>query len=264
MRYQLTLPAAGRVAVTAAGALAAAMLSLAPAHAASIVKFADFAQDPTAGSINVRWKNAGTGGSLFTIATPLSTSLGAAKVLFNFDLPFLSGLSNLNANYTLNVTVPSGNPAVNIGNSFDQPGLTGSFKFIYSGPAQTIGIYNLTPGENLLSATFFNDGDMTGKKKGTAGSIFDSTESGGVIIYTSDILSFATSQERDMSFSLNAVKPGFGFTAGKALNSFTAAETGEFGVAVPEPATWAMTILGFGFLGATLRRRRNATAAAAA
>ncbi len=33
---------------------------------------------------------------------------------------------------------------------------------------------------------------------------------------------------------------------------------------VPEPATWATTILGFGLLGSTLRRRRSVSAAAAA
>jgi len=32
------------------------------------------------------------------------------------------------------------------------------------------------------------------------------------------------------------------------------------GIAVPEPSTWAMMLLGFGALGATLRQRRNAAA----
>jgi hypothetical protein len=34
------------------------------------------------------------------------------------------------------------------------------------------------------------------------------------------------------------------------------------GIAVPEPSTWAMMLLGFGALGAALRQRRNAAAAA--
>ena len=33
-----------------------------------------------------------------------------------------------------------------------------------------------------------------------------------------------------------------------------------FGVAVPEPATWALMIMGFGLAGAGLRRRRTAIA----
>jgi hypothetical protein len=39
--------------------------------------------------------------------------------------------------------------------------------------------------------------------------------------------------------------------------------TGGFTVAVPEPATWAMMIFGFGMLGFTLRRRRAQAAATA-
>ncbi|MBW6525273.1 PEPxxWA-CTERM sorting domain-containing protein [Sphingomonas sp. RHCKR7] len=37
-----------------------------------------------------------------------------------------------------------------------------------------------------------------------------------------------------------------------------------FGAAVPEPATWAMMVLGFGLAGAAIRRRRRADAHAAA
>jgi hypothetical protein len=36
---------------------------------------------------------------------------------------------------------------------------------------------------------------------------------------------------------------------------------GAFGVAVPEPSTWALTIMGFGAAGAVLRRRRALAAA---
>jgi hypothetical protein len=39
--------------------------------------------------------------------------------------------------------------------------------------------------------------------------------------------------------------------------------TATFAAAVPEPATWVMTIFGLGFIGATLRRRRAARLAAA-
>ncbi len=241
------------------------MLSMAPAHASDIVKFADFSADPNGNNIIVRWDNAGSGGSLFSITNPGDTVLGAAAVKFNFDLPSLSGLSNLSADYTLNVFAPGGNPAQNVGASLDQPGLQGSFSFIYTGPTTILNGHPIATGANLLSATFFNDGDITGKKNGTAGSIFASTESGSVITYTSDFINFAGSTARDLSYTLNAVKPGFGFAAGNALNSFTAAETGEFAyAAVPEPATWAMSILGFGLLGATLRRRRTRTVATSA
>jgi hypothetical protein len=35
------------------------------------------------------------------------------------------------------------------------------------------------------------------------------------------------------------------------------------GLGLPEPATWAMMLLGFGAIGASLRRRRRRIAAAA-
>ncbi len=249
-----------RLSLAMAGA-AAAMMSLAPAHAADLMKFADFSQDPNGSSINVRWVNANTGGSLFTIAAPGSLVAGAAKVKFNFDLPSLSGLSNLSADYSLNVTAAAGNPVANVGASLDQPGLKGTFSFIYTGPTTVLNGHAISNGANLLTATFFDGGDITGKKNGTAGSIFASTESGSSITYSSDFIDFTGSTVRDLSYTLNAVKPGFGFTAGKALNGFTAAETGEFAyTAVPEPATWAISILGFGLLGATVRRRRQAAA----
>ncbi len=254
-----------RLALATAGAVAATMLSLAPAHAADLMKFADFSQDPSASSINVRWVNAGSGGSLFTIANATDTLAGAAKVKFNFDLPSLSGLSNLSADYNLNVVVDPGNPAQTIGGTLDQGGLKGSFSFTYTGPTTVLNGHAITTGANLLSATFFDNGDITGKKNGTAGSIFASTESGSTITYTSDFLNFTGSTVRDLAYTLNAVKPGFGFAAGSALNSFTAAETGEFAyTAVPEPATWTISIMGFGLLGATLRRRRPQAAAATA
>ncbi len=253
-----------RFALAAASALAATMMSLAPAHAADVVKFADFAQDPQGNSINVRWTKAGTGGSLFSIANPTDTVTGAAKVLFNFDLPSLSGLSNLKADYSLNLKALSGNPVASAGASLDQPGLQGSFSFIYTGPTTVLNGHSITTGANLLTATFLDQGDITGKKGGTAGSIFASTDAGSSITYTSDFIDFTGSTSRDLSYTLNAVKPGFGFTAGQALNGFTAAETGEFGLAVPEPTTWAMSIMGFGLLGAAARRRRQVAVAATA
>jgi hypothetical protein len=48
----------------------------------------------------------------------------------------------------------------------------------------------------------------------------------------------------------------------KALIKGTFTLNGPAGGAVPEPASWAMMITGFGLAGATLRRRRTAAAAA--
>ncbi len=60
--------------------------------------------------------------------------------------------------------------------------------------------------------------------------------------------------------TVNTETAPHGFWSGR----FTiTAEGGSTDAAVPEPATWAMMIAGFGAVGATLRRRRTAAAAAA-
>ena len=60
----------------------------------------------------------------------------------------------------------------------------------------------------------------------------------------------------DYPFAWNYTPGSSGW--GQADNITLAAVAG----AVPEPATWAMMILGFGGVGATLRRRRQMFAAA--
>jgi PEP-CTERM motif len=51
------------------------------------------------------------------------------------------------------------------------------------------------------------------------------------------------------AFNLGALPPGVSWTSGSGVLF-----TGGNG-AVPEPATWAMMILGFGMVGSRLRRR---------
>ncbi len=53
-----------------------------------------------------------------------------------------------------------------------------------------------------------------------------------------------------------------GLTFASSSNSFEVDNLAIGGLAVPEPATWAMMILGFGGVGATLRQRRILRAAA--
>jgi hypothetical protein len=48
------------------------------------------------------------------------------------------------------------------------------------------------------------------------------------------------------------------FTNSPAVDAF---ETANFTVAVPEPATWAMMLFGFGGIGAVIRRRKTKTTA---
>jgi hypothetical protein len=67
---------------------------------------------------------------------------------------------------------------------------------------------------------------------------------------------------KDQFNALNHGTPVAGFpTAGFWTASFPAAGGGGGGPGVPEPASWALMILGFGGAGAALRRRRRSLAA---
>jgi hypothetical protein len=52
-----------------------------------------------------------------------------------------------------------------------------------------------------------------------------------------------------------------GVSAGPQVADFAPNDSTFLGTAVPEPATWAMMIMGFGVIGSTLRRRRSAVPA---
>jgi hypothetical protein len=84
----------------------------------------------------------------------------------------------------------------------------------------------------------------------TLGSITTATGAGSTLTYTG-------------SFDLTASEAiGFGLSnLGNVSNDSTGV---QFSVAVPEPATWAMMIGGFGLIGGSLRMRRRTTALAAA
>jgi hypothetical protein len=62
------------------------------------------------------------------------------------------------------------------------------------------------------------------------------------------------------SYSLDVVGTANPFTSGKQLTY----SGSVVGVAVPEPATWAVMFVGFGAIGASMRRSRRRTAAATA
>ncbi|THD51256.1 MAG: PEP-CTERM sorting domain-containing protein [Phenylobacterium sp.] len=70
----------------------------------------------------------------------------------------------------------------------------------------------------------------------------------------------------EFAYTLLDVTPNFGSTgSGAALLSFTGKGDGEFDInlGVPEPASWSLMILGFGGLGAVIRKRRQASLLAA-
>jgi hypothetical protein len=245
-------------------ALVAAFLSAGTSTAAmaEIVSIASFDSTPSIVSgkqttkyIDFTANGGGFGGS---IVTNLSGS-GASAVPVKFEYltdPLFTALGQLPADFTLTASTTSA-ATVASGQFFDT-GLSGSFSFLYSGPNTTINSISLTTGENLLSGTF-SGGLITGQVGGTSGGVLDATGGGGSITYSSDLEDLSGSNAKDFSIALTAATSPFTVTSGH-LGSFRSTPSGNFSVAaVPEMGTWALMIVGFGGIGASMRSsgRRN-------
>lgn len=67
-------------------------------------------------------------------------------------------------------------------------------------------------------------------------------------------------EDRSFGFVANSSSTVISFTSGTTSECCYGAAIDNVSVGVPEPATWALMILGFGSAGAMLRRRRTAVA----
>jgi len=259
-------------AAAAALALAAALAS--PAQAATEVVFASF-NTGTSNANNVDWVSTGTGGSFFTTSTASSNTLGAAAVRFSFlGTPALADFDSLNAALTLSGTVTN-TPANFDGATYTQTGINnGSFSFLYTGPTQTLDGHALVQNSTVLLSGTFSGAWVQGS--GGVGGIAVTVANGGNAHFASSIYDFtgAVPGSDEFTFHLGNVTPNFfssnptsgctsalvcTHTGTTSLNSFRAHAAGDLQdmqLAVPEPSTWALMILGFGGAGALLRRRR--------
>lgn len=215
------------------------------APAAGAATFADFSPASSSSNIDL---------------TGLALSANA-PVVFNFlESPALAAFGDLRSAWTLSATETG---AVAFGpialGTFD-----GDFSLIYSGPTQTMGGITISTGANLLSGTFLGS-VFTGY--GSSGSLVDSTLAGGLVSYTSDFLTFDPSGDQGLSLAFTSITPPVHVVNGR-LTDFTAVTSANFaadssisvvgGPGVPEPATWAIMLVGLGGLGATLRMNRRA------
>ncbi len=204
-----------------------------------------------------------------------STHISAmSNVQFSFSgvagLPF-SGPEN--ALFTLSATsgqVGNCGVACGAGDSYVQPGYSGTFSFIDAGAA---------PGANLLSGTFAVTGSpaTTGAQFassiGSSGGSFNASSTLGnlnQLVMTSAYLAFNGQTNENASWSLSSLIPNFsvgpvtGSTAYPATGAFNASGTGTFSsnpgptANVPEPSTFALLggLLAMGGL-ITLRSRNR-------
>jgi hypothetical protein len=121
----------------------------------------------------------------------------------------------------------------------------------------TISFTRVTDGANLLTLAFTG---ATLAGSGGAGALFGSQPS-GTVTYSSDFVDFTGQTAGDFSLGFSGITPGFSTTvawSADAVGTF-ASDSANIpgGGGVPEPATWAMMIVGFGGVGALLRRRRT-------
>ncbi len=184
-----------------------------------------------------------------------------SPVVFEYTTAPLAPLGDLAAQWTMSATETG---ALAFGPlalaTFD-----GSFALTYTGPKFSAGGYTVVTGQDLLSGTFLGS-VFTGY--GSSAALADSLLGGGLVDYKDNPLISFTPAGGDEGIGL-----AFGslsnpvVVVGGTLSDFTGAASGAFaadnvvsprpGPPVPEPATWALMILGFAGLGAVLRGRRS-------
>jgi len=248
-----------RMAAIAAGAVAG-LLAATPSQATT---FADFSAADSFNNVQWTQSAAGTGGTLSSTSATSDT----ANVFFSFLTPSLLGLAHLQALLSFTGTAPDGSPASNSFGVLVQPNLGGNFSFTYEGASDlTVGGHTYHTGANLLSGTF-GGAVIVGQDNAVSGSSLDATTSGGALSFTSDFLTFMATGDRSFALSMTSILDPLNAGTGQSLDSFGAVSTGSFQAdlaggggqgGVPEPASWALMLLGFGAIGLTLRRGRSA------
>lgn len=248
-----------------AAAPIAALFAAMPAQAVIVTFASNGAGTPVYFQNGADTGGSASTGALFSVSAPGNTTPGSVVTSFSFTNIGIGGLvTNVPATFTLNATTSS--PALNVG-SFQQSGFSGSFSFTNNAAIQ-IGDTVYAQASNLLTATFTNANVLV-SRQGTNGSF---TSFNLPATFTSDFVDFGGLSNGEFAFSLSGISPIL--TAPDfpdSLNSFAATSGGSFAsdpaptptatiAAVPEPATWAMLIAGFGMAGLGVRRAKRLAA----
>lgn len=217
------------------GVVAAASI-VALAGSASAAALIQVGTSGLAGSNQVTWDGTGPGAGTFTVSG-ITTILNFDDALYNDGFFGQQAVLTISASTTgvLSQALPN----------FTQSGITGYFEF-RSADLSTM----------LLRGDFSNFW-LTGVTGDASGNL---TSVGGQLNLTSDLVDLSFLKQDNALFGFTNIHPAFGITGGQ-LNDFQANNlTGSFGGAIPEPATWGLMLMGFGGLGALLRRNRRALA----
>lgn len=214
-------------------ALASALLS-APALAADTVTFAQFTQQSA--NKAAEYRNTGAGNTLNIVqGSP------ANFVVFDFGVPGVY-------DSTMSLSAASSQSVTSNGGTFQQGGWDGSINFGNGSNYLTV---------NFTGATFNVDAN------GGSASLIN-TDPTSTISYSSNFLTLPEFDSKAFSLAFTGILPFFNIADNGFGSSFDANIAGSFsgapsgpgpGGVIPEPATWAMLVIGFGLTGATMRRR---------
>jgi hypothetical protein len=223
---------------------AGAALAATAAVSAQATTFAGFVQDGP--GANISWTETGTEGGNLTASAP---------VFFTFAVAGLSTAPVL-ATLTLNASSITGGSVS--GGEVIQGGIDGTFTITAATPIDGT--------TDLLSGSF-SGGQIVGPEGGSTTSVQDSFTIGSVAYTTGlpkSVLSFGSDPSGN-GFSFSGTSLTTLALKGSSPASFNGVFAGDFSAtsAVPEPATWAMMLIGAGAVGSALRRSRRTGSAAA-
>jgi hypothetical protein len=225
--------------------LAAAVAAMAVVPASAITAFAAFTPLNNGSNINF---TPGAGGTGTVSSTP-----GSAVTFRFLDATGANSVFDVAATFNFLTSTLSGIVAGGLGIA---PASTGSFSFLANAPVS----FNGKTGVNLLTGSFAG-GAFSGLIGGSVASYVNS-QPPSAVTFTSDFLDFSQTTARDISIAINAINPSISGGA-SGLGEFSGTATGVFGSdlaagspnGVPEPASWAMFVGGFGLIGVMARRR---------
>jgi hypothetical protein len=254
----------------AGAVLAASLLAAATPASATLTKFAVISSTNTNGDLSFSYSSK-TKNNVTTYTSTLaqinSPGDNYAAVTFAYDSTALVGLGNFAGALTFTATSTDTSSLVD-GQYVNQDLMAGSFQIIYEGPTEKFHDLTLTQGVTVLLAGTFDGGEITGFNKSAQGSFdLDNTSTfgdAGTLTFTSDLESFTpTPTENSIALTASSLLKGYSFKyqSGKPIAAFKGSFDGNFSsdpgptTSVPEPASWALMIVGVGFAGAVQRRK---------